>query len=334
MSREIGEHGRHLQPAELTEAVAEMAPILEAWPRGGFAMLAVLTGALVEYGGSPLPLAAVAPARALDVLRLRVVFSHMWGTIGDGRPEPRPGPGEELTELVDRVVPRAAEFGLTPQQGRAAALSAFDARCWVNLMITLLAHQEFRVAAGPQHELGELAGELADCVDRAHWLPGLTEVLDNEPLVVLDPATGRGYRLTMSGIGDNFQLYTLLADRLIGDEARGLLPGLRPESAWVVAATDGPPELSIADAVTRRFRLHDATGAYQAPERRPAAIPILDGARVLTLHPAQVTKQWLQGRIYQQMRPTLTLDHVMPADEAASWLARVHPARDPDMFHV
>jgi hypothetical protein len=53
-----------------------------------------------------------------------------------------------------------------------------------------------------------------------------------------------------------------------------------------------------------------------------------------TVHPAQVNKQWSSGRVYEHMLPSLTLDHVMPAEEAGSWLARVQPAREPDMFHV
>jgi hypothetical protein len=38
---------------------------------------------------------------------------------------------------------------------------------------------------------------------------------------------------TVSGVGDNFQLHTLLADRLIGDPTRGLLVGQRPAPTWV-----------------------------------------------------------------------------------------------------
>ena len=49
---------------------------------------------------------------------------------------------------------------------------------------------------------------------KAGWVHGLTLVLDDEPLIVLDPDSGCGFQLTMSGIGDNYQLHTLLADRL------------------------------------------------------------------------------------------------------------------------
>ncbi len=43
---------------------------------------------------------------------------------------------------------------------------------------------------------------------------------------------------------------------------------------------------------------------------------------------------WSAGRIYQHMTPTLTLDRFMEPAEAASWLARVHPAREDDFMSV
>src|SRR5436190_5192026 len=145
-------------------------------------------------------------------------------------------------------------------------MSWFDAPYWVRLMITLMARREFRRATDLLADIGELADKIADRVPRAHWLPGLAQVLDDEPLVVIDHATGRGFRLIMSGIGDNFQLHTLLAHRLIGDPARGLLAGDPPETRWVDAATTGAPLLPPDEAVQRRFRLYDGTGAYVYPE--------------------------------------------------------------------
>ncbi len=64
----------------------------------------------------------------------------------------------------------------------------------------------------------------------------LLQILDNEELIVLHPALRRGYRVRISGIGDNFQLHTLLADALIGDPAQGWLPGERPDPVVVAAA--------------------------------------------------------------------------------------------------
>jgi hypothetical protein len=53
-------------------------------------------------------------------------------------------------------------------------------------MITALMRREFRVAARLEEEITAAASGLGDDVERVHWLPGLTLVLDDEPLVVLD----------------------------------------------------------------------------------------------------------------------------------------------------
>lgn len=39
-----------------------------------------------------------------------------------------------------------------------------------------------------------------------------------------------------------------------------------------------------------------------------------------------------QGRVYEGMRPELSLDEIMTADEVARWTARVAPARENDLF--
>ncbi|MEW1914873.1 hypothetical protein AB0442_42030, partial [Kitasatospora sp. NPDC085895] len=160
----------------------------------------------------------------------------------------------------------------------------------------------------------------------------LASVLDDEQLIVLDHASGRGFVLTMSGIGDNFQLHTLLADRLIGNRIRGLLPGERPTRAWVDAATCGNPRTVSGEPVLRRFRLFDGHGGYVAPEGIPADIRPLDGVRVLVLHPPRGSFGWVNGRVFEQMEPSLRLDRRLSRREAAGWLGRITPARETDLI--
>jgi hypothetical protein len=324
--------GRHLPPDELSAAIGELARVLAYRPQGVFARLALIAGAYVEWGGSPLPLAENAPACTLMTLDLRGGFSQLWPAVGAGRPEPDPEQPPPMTELVGLFAAKATDLGLTRQQASAVAGSWFDAPHWISLMITAMARREFRDAAGLLPEIGEVAGALADRIPRAEWLPGLAQVLDDEPIVAIDHATGRGYRLTMSGIGDNYQLHTLLAHRLIGDPARGLLAGDPPAPAWVAAATTAPPLMPSGDLIQRRFRLYDATGAYISPEGRPADIAAVDGARVIVLHPPRGNYQWPAGRVYEHMAPTLTLDQTLTTSEAQAWLARIAPAQETDIF--
>ena len=330
----LATEGRGLPPDELTAAVGELAPALAYRPEGVFARLALVAGAYVEWGGSPLPLAEDAPACALVTMRLRARFSELWPVAGGGSPEPgtdRPPAMGELTGLFQAA---AGRLGLSELQAAAIALAWFDVGHWVNLMITAMGYREFRDAAGLLPEIGQAAAALGDRVPRAHWLPGLAQVLDDEPIVVIDHATGRGFRLTMSGVGDNFQLHTLLADRLIGDPARGLLGGERPSPAWVAAATTAPPQRPIDDPIQRRFRLFDGTGAYIYPEGQPADIPPVGGVRVIVLHPPRGSYRWASGRTYEHMVPALTLDHIMSPEEADAWRPRIAPARETDHFGI
>jgi len=324
--------GPGLRPDELTDAVSELAQVLAYRPQGVFARLALTAGAFVEWGGSPVPLAEHAPACSLLTLQMRAAFSDVWPVVGAGRPEPDPDQPPPMDELIGLFAAKAGESRPMQRQAVDLAMSWFDAPHWVNLMITAMARREFRDVANLLPDIGEVAVKLADRVRRAHWLPGLAQVLDDEPVVAIDQATGRGFRLTMSGVGDNFQLHTLLAHRLIGDPASGLLPGEPPAPTWVAAATTAPPQLPFDNPIRRRYRLYDATGAYIYPEGRPADIAVVDGVRVIVLHPPLGNYGWTGGRTYEHMAPTLTLDHILTADEADAWRARIAPANETDIF--
>jgi hypothetical protein len=328
----LGTHGRGLSPDELTAAIGELAQVLAYRPEGVFARLALVAGAYVEWGGSALALAANAPACALHTMWLRTKFSELWPAVGGGHGEPNPDQPPPMTQLIALFRAAAADVGLSEQDATSTAVAWFDVHHWVNLMITVMARREFRDAADLLPDIGETAATLGEAVPRARWLPGLAQVLDDEPIVAVDHATGRGFRLTMSGVGDNYQLHTLLAGRLIGDPARGLLAGEPPPAAWVAAATTGPPRRPVDDPVQRRFRLFDAAGSYLHPEGRPADIPPVHGVRLIVIHPPRGSYGWLNGRTYEHMTPTLTLDHIMTPDEAGTWRARISPAHETDLF--
>ena len=186
---------------------------------------------------------------------------------------------------------------------------------------------------GQREAVRDGAGRLQQRSERAHWLYGLCLVCDDEPLIALDPASGRGFRLTMSGVGDNYQLHTLLADRLMGPGRGGLLEAQPPAPAWVQAATADPPgPFDLTTPITRRFRLFDAHGSYIYPEGWPADIEPLDGVRVLVLHPPNGDYGWNNARAYVGMAPTLTLDRELEADEAARWLSAIAAAREADVM--
>ena len=105
-------------------------------------------------------------------------------------------------------------------------------------------------------------------------------------------------------------------------------PRTSPNNRHIVKAPLLPPD----EAVQRRFRLYDGTGAYVYPEGRPADIAVIDGVRLVGLHPPLGDYRWTSGRVYQHMAPTLTLDHVMDRDEAEAWRSRITPAHETDFL--
>ena len=326
-SRRVLEGARGAEPGELTAAIEVLAPVLSG-VGGIYSKVAVFAGACVEWGGSPMPLRETLPRRAIVAMQCNALFPAAWQRASDGQPLPE---GQSMGAVLDLMTAYAERGGLPARSARWIALSWFDVRDWIKPMIAVLADRAFRTALAEEErrEVRDAAAAIAGRVDGAKWLQGLAMVLDEEPLVVLDPASGRGFRLTMSGVGDNFQLHTLLAERLAGS-----VPGLNPpKPAWVEQATDAPlaPRPST-DLITRRFRLFDGNGAYVYPEGRPADIGKTSGARVLVIHPPYGPYGWTYGRAYKRMLPRLTLDAALDETEAAEWLGRIAPAVENDLM--
>jgi hypothetical protein len=329
----LGDTARAGGPASLTAAVEALAPWLPGLA-GDFAKTAVLAGACVEWGGSPMALADVLPQRAAEAMMLNGLVPGCWAEAAPGRPLPEQV-SASTKQLVQALVTLARPKGRPDKEDMTRiAMSWFDMEDWLKALITVLGHGPFRAAVPTEvkAELREYAAAVADRSQRAAWVRDLAAVLDDEPLVVLNPRARRGYALTMSGVGDNFQLHTLLADRLIGDSDQDMVPGVRPDRSWVEAATDADPYLGPDNPALRRFRLFDGHGAYVCPEGVPADIKPLDGTRVLVLHPPNGDYGMGVGRVFQNMIPTLNLDRVLGPDEAEFWLTSIAPAVENDFM--
>ncbi|MBR7825119.1 hypothetical protein KDK95_02285 [Actinospica sp. MGRD01-02] len=340
--RALASDTEDLSDEESTTLVQKIAPMLPGLV-GTFAKLAIVAGAMVERGASPMSLAEVLPERVLMTMASYLTLERIWDRAAQGRPLPEFTPPldqmllHEIEETVAVYVRRSGQSEQAEQSGRRIAQIAyswFSLEDWINPLISAMtSSREFRDAMAWREDIADGAGRLKHRSERAYWLHGLCLVRDDEPLIVLDPTTGRGFRLTMSGVGDNYQLHTLLADRLIRPEHGGLLDTQPPEPAWVEAATTASPgPFDVTNPIMRRFRLFDGHGGYVYPEGRPADIEPLDGVRVLVLHPPNGNYGWSNGRAYASMVPTLTLDREIEPAEAAQWLSRIAPARETDMM--
>jgi hypothetical protein len=322
--------------AELTALVEKLAPMLSG-KAGNYARLGRLAGILVARGASPLPLVDVLPERAFATMAHYVILEKIWERAAPGRALPKTHDlfdTAAVREVEDALVALARREGRDEQELAIIAYAWFTVDDWIDPLITSLQiSREFRARMDRRDQVTEAAVALKDRLTGAHWLHGLCLVLDDEPLIVLDPSSGRGFHLTMSGVGDNHQLHTLLADRLMGPGRGGLIEGQPPEPAWVDAATTAPPgPFALTTPITRRFRLFDGHGKYIAPEGWPADIEPLDGTRVLVLHPPNGIYGWNNARAYKSMVPTVTLEREIEPSEAAHWLSRIVPAREDDLM--
>lgn len=325
--------GQRAGAEALTGALEEMASWL-CQLNGVFAKAALLAGAFVEWGGSPLPLAGALPGWVAYKMRLYALFQDVWPRASGGQPLPDQENLSAVHPAIETMTAAAQRCRLPVIGINQVVATWFDLEDWLKLMITLMARSEFRAAMADRDQVRDSAAAIAGELQYADWVYGLSVVLDDEPLVALDHASRRGFHLTMSGVGDNYQLHTLLADRLAASGQHspfGLEP---PEPAWVAAATDAPPVRPLTDPILRRFRLFDGLGCYVFPEGRPADIAPLDGTRVVVLHAPLGRYGWSAGRTYQHMTPALTLDRFMDSAEAASWLGRVLPARENDLMSI
>ncbi|MEV0646018.1 hypothetical protein AB0I28_12210 [Phytomonospora sp. NPDC050363] len=316
--------GQQAPAAELTAVLPRCAAILGSLHIGMGSQLALMCGAFAERGGDPAPLVTPIADGLREALRRARLLRKTWRTMG----EPGPLPSEESSvEEYDALV-TALTGKVGEDEARALAEGWDTLNLWQMPATSILQlGPEVRAAFPHKGELLEGALELSEDQPALNWLAGLLTVLDGERLLVLHRESGRGYEMTITGLGDNFQLHTLIADALSGPEEEGLLGDLGLDPHWAAVATDAPAE-DFGGTAEGRFNPADGTGAWIWNEGQPCDIPLFEDRRVVVLDPPGYPRTWNNDRKYPMMTASLTLDRILPADEAADWLAKVGPPQD------
>ncbi len=281
----------------LVDASAEVMP-----QRGGW--LPALAGSLAEKGVDVDGIPVV--ERLSGIAAGAVTFAEAWGP---DLPDPAQGPNQQIWERTRQLMGERARI---PMQ------------CWYALphftksAVTLLTYSPATRVAVRDHD---------DVVDRAaEYCPDLEDVrdlrrmLDGEELLILDRPTRRGWSVTIHGIGDDFQLHTLLAAVLVGRA----LPGTPPDPRWVRCFTTGEVEPGTPP-VTGWWRLTDAHGEQIRNEGVPADIPVLGDTRVVVLDPPPYPPSWSPGRRFPLIPGSLTLDATYHPDDLAAWWPILKP---------
>lgn len=315
----------------LDSAVTALAPALTDAPRSLGGALAQYVSSLIGMDGDFSPVLDSLVENACGALEGTRLFISLYKELVGPVPDRAECGEREFERFVSAAASRVDDAG-------ALAREWMYAESWVQPVLFLAQRIDFRRAL-PQRERLTAAAVAAqdDLPDLAPWLLGLLRVLDDEPVVGLHRPTGAGFRTTISGVADNFQLHTVLAANIIP-----LLPTPRrslfrrkvtagpPEAPTpaMVAAADGSGDATPVDGIIGQFNLVDGNGDWIWNEGRPDEIPSIDGVRVVVLDPSPYERSWNAGRAYPLLRAHLD---VVPLslDEAASWLSRVRPAKAP-----
>jgi len=176
---------------------------------------------------------------------------------------------------------------------------------------------------------------LASRHEGAHWLQKLLPVLDQEPLLVIDPTKQTGITAQMSGVADNFQLQTLLMDAF----PRGWIEGRRvSQSAVDVAIGVGPQQTNEtitgrwtfyqASALSPEGKLHSAQDKNSTPYRirgegSPSDILVIDGRRVILIGPASDKRTWPSVRLFRNLRASLNEVQVLDKAGVRDWIRQL-----------
>ncbi|MFJ6080470.1 hypothetical protein ACIQI8_03625 [Streptomyces sp. NPDC092369] len=307
--QEIQRHFEHAGDDDLARIGPRLAELLPAVPPGPRALVAVLIGACVERGADARACAPQIFEGLAQALGAAQEFCERWTATGGGDlPEPDPA---ALTEAaLERVGQDAAVGWITLPQWEMASVAMLNRPA---VRTTLLPETRLALLRA-LHEIQEASGHDFKCLHYALL------VLDDEPLLALHRPTGTGYLLRMTGIGDNFQLHTLLADVLVGG---GHVPGHAPSAQEAAVCRDAPGQVPT----TGSFNLATPGGDWVWNEGTPTDIPVVDGVRLLVLDPPPYQRGWPAGRFFPGMTGDLVLERVLGADEAREWLGRCAPPK-------
>jgi hypothetical protein len=332
---------------EQAEAIATLCQALDPEYAEASGWLAITAGAIVEAGADPTPLAD----RLITLLPALIQKATEFGEFALTQAL-SPEQSEEVEDETDGVW-LGSQFLPSQRAEEVADLKPDGADAWSALyfwcapaVACLTRDDDARKRAvatlPPMARLAEINGD-------AHCLSVLLSVLDDEPFLVFHPATNQGYRLRVSGVADNFQLHTLLADSLIKPAGSSLLgrlrsstdglPGARPHAlAAAVARGDGPQE---SDAPSQGvWNLYNWTAVQSdgclpanVPsshwvwgEGKPGDIECFEGFRVVLLGPPSYVRTWNTARFFPALRASVIIEETFSSGAVQEWLRRLGQA--------
>jgi thioredoxin-like negative regulator of GroEL len=318
----------HLRGATPDELNAQLHRFLKGLPEARFleaGVAALACGAMVEHGGDPGICGPVLLDRTEGLLRDLGVF---WDEV-------RKRSGATLTPA--NATPLGERyFNEIGPANQEAAFAFYGHKSYLLGLVTHLSRSPaLRAEARRRPRLLQQAPVIDVPFSEHSHLGCLLRVLDDEPLLVLHPGEGKGFRVRLTGVADVLQLDTLLAARL-----GGRLPGREPPPAIVSAVTDGPvrEDLSV-DGVFNLWTWGGLNPDGTLPpgpgpgvrhllpwNAFPDQIPAFDGVRVVLLAPRNPPFRWPGTRRYREMPGDLRVEGTLSPEEVRDWLDRIRRA--------
>jgi hypothetical protein len=323
------EEASRLSVEDANEAIAALAPLvnLEDLSRAGF--LALLCGAFIERGCDPLMVAAQLTRRLQSLLEMAVTFDDACLANAPASGET----GESHADVFETVKKQTA-LSMPKHCEAWEALNTF----WRPAITVFSASAEARAAA---RDLQAMAARISDSHEAGHWLRLILTVLDDVPILVIEPETKQGVLAQISGVVENFQLNVLIMDGFptpdqaagsrvvqnVADVARGagaqstedIVHGAWNLYTWEAVTTDGGlPDPN--DYGSRDYWIWN--------EGVPADIPVFEGRRVILLGPPSYDRTWRSQRMFASLPATFRVVQSLSQEEVVDWLQRMVTAKD------
>jgi hypothetical protein len=315
-------------PAEANAALSELARCISLDDLSRAAFLAMVCGALVENGCDPSALSQPLSRRLQSLLESSARLAD--ACIArmpkpEGEDDNPPEAFEDTRQQVGRAMPL--------ENAAWEALNTFWRPAIAVFSVSPSARAEAR-------GLRELAAKIADHHAGGHWLRLMLSVLDNEPVLAIEPRTRLGMLARMSGVVDNFQLNVLLMDAF---PRSGILARRRvPKRVADIARGHGPQQTN--DTVTGVWNLYTwkaiepdlslpdpkdqgGSSGWIWNEGSPEDIPVFEGRRVILLGPASYSRSWGCQRMFGKLPAALEIERALAKAEVTAWLQRMTAAK-------
>ena len=300
---------------------------LENASRGAF--LALVCGALVERGCDSSAIAKPLTERLTSLLESSAELASVCADQIPESEDEDQDPIQRFEKTREQLIPT-----MTQQNAAWKALEHF----WRPAIAVFSRSPESRASA---RHLREFAAKISDYHEAGHWLQLMLAVLDDEPIVAIEPKTALGILGRISGVVDNFQLNVLLMDAF---PKSGFFARRRvPQAVADVARGNGPQQshhtvtsiwnLYTWEAIETGMALPDPSDYALSDhwiwnEGTPDDIPALDGRRVVLLGPASYPRSWQSQRMFDKLPARLEIERTLTKDEVNDWLQRMVAAKN------